>query len=430
MRFQTLQQWLDWQETLHPKKIDLGLERVAAVADALGLREKPPVTVIVGGTNGKGTVATVVAALLRALGFRAGLYTSPHLLRYNERVVVDGAPVSDADLCRAFAAADDARGSHSLTYFEFGTLAAAWLFREHGVDFQVLEVGLGGRLDAVNLWNADVAAISCVDLDHQAWLGNDREQIGREKAGIIRAGRPVVLGEEAPPASVLDAALALGAPVCRLGQDYCLEPEIAGGRWSWAGRTTNLGLNPDELERLQGARGRNVATALAILHLLGFEQQLTPAMVRAGFSASPPARLQRLPGSPDWLLDVAHNPQSARELSRWLATHPVSGPVAAIVAVMADKERGPMIDALRGQVDVWIPVEIPATRALPAEVLAAELGSLPGARVVPAREPRTAIAAAIAGAGPHGRVVVFGSFMTVQAVVECLDPEIRQMAAV
>ena len=428
MRFPTLQQWLDWQETLHPKKIDLGLERVAAVADALVLREKPPVTVIVGGTNGKGTVATVVAALLRALGFRVGLYTSPHLLRYNERVVIDGAPVSDVDLCRAFAAADAARGSQSLTYFEFGTLAAVWLFRERRVDFQVLEVGLGGRLDAVNLWDADVAAITCVDLDHQAWLGNDREQIGREKAGIIRAGRPVVLGEETPPASVLEAALGLGASICRLGRDYSLETEIAGGCWSWTGRTTNLGLDSGDLAQLQGARGRNVATALAILHLLGLEQQLTPAIVRGGLSASPPARLQRLPGNPEWLLDVAHNPQSARELSRWLAAHPVSGRVAAIVAVMADKERGPMFEALRAQVDVWVPIDIPAARALPAQTLAAELASLPGARVIPAGDPTAAIAAAVANAGTQGRVVVFGSFMTVQAVLECLEPAMLQTA--
>lgn len=422
MRFDTLQQWLDWQETLHPRKIDLTLDRVAAVADALGLRENPPVTIVVGGTNGKGTVATVVAALLRALGFRVGLYTSPHLLRYNERVVIDGAPVSDADLCRAFAAADAARGDHSLTYFEFGTLAAVWLFRERQVDFQVLEVGLGGRLDAVNVWDADVAAITCVDLDHQAWLGNDREQIGREKAGIMRRGRPVVLGEEAPPASVLEAALGLGAPVCRLGRDYRLEPEAAGGAWSWMGGTTPLGLDSDVLGQLEGARGRNVATALAILHLLDLQPQLSPEVLRAGWSAAPPARLQRLPGRPEWLLDVAHNPQSARELSRWLATHPVSGAVAAIVAVMADKERGPMFEALRAQVDVWIPIDVPGARALPAEVLAAELGALPEGGVVRAADPGAAVAAAVASAGPLGRVVVFGSFMTVQAVLECLDP--------
>ncbi|MFO8153176.1 bifunctional folylpolyglutamate synthase/dihydrofolate synthase [Thioalkalivibrio sp.] len=422
MRFDTLQQWLDWQETLHPRKIDLSLDRVRVVADALALRERAPVTVVVGGTNGKGTVATMVAALLKALGLRVGLYTSPHLLRYNERVVVDGVPASDSDLCRAFAAVDMARGTCPLTYFEFGTLAAGWLFRERGVDFQVLEVGLGGRLDAVNLWDADVAAITCVDLDHQAWLGDDREQIGLEKAGIMRAGRPVALGEETPPASVLEAALGLGVPVFRLGQDYRLVPDGAGGRWCWADTTMHLGLHPGECERLEGARGRNAATALAVLHLLGLQRQLTADAVRAGLGTSPPARLQRLPGNPEWLLDVAHNPQSARELSGWLAGHPVSGPVVAIVAVMADKERGPIFEALQGQVNVWIPIDIPGARALPASALSRELEGLPGSRVVAAGDPAGAIAAASAAAGPGGRVVVFGSFMTVQAVLESLDP--------
>ncbi|MBS0002283.1 MAG: bifunctional folylpolyglutamate synthase/dihydrofolate synthase [Thioalkalivibrio sp.] len=426
MRFDTLQQWLDWQETLHPRKIDLSLDRVRVVADALGLRERAPVTVVVGGTNGKGTVATMVAALLKALDFRVGLYTSPHLLRYNERVAVDGIPASDSDLCRAFAAVDMARGTCPLTYFEFGTLAAGWLFRERGVDVQVLEVGLGGRLDAVNLWDADVAAITSVDLDHQAWLGDDREQIGREKAGIMRAGRPVALGEETPPASVLDAAFGLGATVSRLGLDYRLVPDDAGGLWCWGDATIPLGLDPGERERLEGARGRNAATALAVLHLLGLQRRLTADIVRAGLAAAPPARLQRLPGNPEWLLDVAHNPQSARELSGWLAGHPVSGAVAAIVAVMADKERGPIFAALQGQVKVWVPIDIPAARALPASALSPELARLPGSRVVAAGDPVEAIAVASAAAGPGGRVVVFGSFMTVQAVLESLDPAAPQ----
>ncbi len=420
MRFDTLQQWLDWQETLHPRKIDLSLERVAAVADTLGLRECAPVTVVVGGTNGKGTVATIVSALLKGLGFRVGLYTSPHLLRYNERVVIDGSPASDTDLCRAFAAVDMARGNRPLTYFEFGPLGAGWLFREKRVDFQVLEVGLGGRLDAVNVWDADVAAITCVDLDHQAWLGNDREQIGREKAGIMRAGRPVALGEETPPASVLDAALGLGAPISRLGRDYSLEPDGGEWRWCWAGTPKRLELGADARDHLSGARGRNAATALAVLHLLGLHEQLTPDALRVGLSASPPARLQRLPGNPEWLLDVAHNPQSAHELAGWLAAHPVSGPVAAIVALMADKERGPIFEALRGRAGVWFPIDIPSTRALPARVLAQELEALTGSPVAVAENPDAAIAAASAAAGPDGRVVVFGSFMTVQAVLESL----------
>lgn len=420
MRFHSLQQWLAWQETLHPKKIDLGLDRVAAVADALGLRQQPPVTVVVGGTNGKGTVATVVAELLQALGFRVGRYTSPHLLRYNERVVIDGAPVSDAELCRAFAVIDDVRGEHSLSYFEFGTLAAVWLFRERQVDYQVLEVGLGGRLDAVNVWDADVAAITCVDLDHQEWLGSDREQIGREKAGIMRAGRPVVLGEANPPESVLKRVRDLGAEACRLGHDFWLDPDCVSGGWCWRGQRIPLALEDAARLHLDGARGRNVATALAILHRLGLQERLTPEVLRAGWRASPPARLQRLAGRPEWLLDVAHNPQSARELARWLTANPVSGPVVAMVAVMADKEREPMFDALRARVDVWIPIDVPGGRALAADVLATELSAIPGAKVLRTDTTEQAISLAKERAGEFGRVVVFGSFVTVQAVLERL----------
>jgi len=420
-RFQTLPEWLAWQETLHPTVIDLELERVSAVADALHLRTEVPMTVTVAGTNGKGTVATVVAALLQAMGFRVGLYTSPHLLRYNERVSVNGEPVSDDDLCRAFAAADAARGSLTLTYFEFGTLAAAWLFRENKVDFQVLEVGLGGRLDAVNVWDADVAAITSIDLDHQAWLGNDRERIGWEKAGILRPGRAAVLGEASPPASVLREAQRLGVRLCRFGQDFMFDGSIAGGRWCWAGASADLGLDPELTTALSGARGQNVATALAVVHLLGLEDRLDQEVLRTGLGASPPGRLQRLPGTPEWLLDVAHNPQSARELAGWLARHRVQGPVVAIVAVMADKERGPMFAALDPEIDVWVPVPIPSRRALAAHELARELGALPGSRVIPANQPGAAMSVAVEQAGPHGRVVVFGSFLTVQAVMERLQ---------
>jgi dihydrofolate synthase / folylpolyglutamate synthase len=420
MRFHTLQEWLDWQETLHPRSIDLGLERIATVADALGLRDHAPPTVTVAGTNGKGTVATVTSALLRGLGFRVGLYTSPHLLRYNERVTVDGAPVSDDDLCRAFAAIDAARGPSSLTYFEFGTLAAAWLFREMRVDFQVLEVGLGGRLDAVNIWDADVAVITSVDLDHQAWLGADRERIGWEKAGILRPGRPVVLGEESPPESVLREARRRGATMFRYGHDFLLDLAVAGGFWSWGGQSARLGLEPALSAALEGARGQNSATALAVLHVLGLQERLSPEALRAGLSAAPAGRLQRLPGSPEWLLDVAHNPQSARELARWLAAHPLPGPTVAIVALMGDKERGPMLETLRPAIDTWIPIRIPSARALSAAELARELQALPGSGVILEEDPQAAMDVAREWAGPGGRIVVFGSFLTVQAVMERL----------
>ncbi|AHE98643.1 bifunctional tetrahydrofolate synthase/dihydrofolate synthase [Thioalkalivibrio paradoxus] len=422
MRFSTLTDWLAWQETLHPKAIDPGLERLARVADALGLRNgSVPTTITVAGTNGKGTVATVLAALLRSMGFRVGLYTSPHLLRYNERVNIDGQPATDAELCNAFDRIDGARGPVSLTYFEFGTLAAALLFRDAQVDFQILEVGLGGRLDAVNLWDADVAVITGVDLDHEAWLGSDRESVGREKAGILRPGRPLVLGETDPPRSVLETARELRAQVYRQGVDFGLDAAAPGCRWTWLGSGRSLGLGTPA--GLAGARQRNVATALAALHTLGLQERLTPEDVQAGIEAVPPGRLQRIAGRPEWLLDVAHNAQAARELAAFLREHPVPGPTVAIVALMADKRRQPIFEALESQIAVWIPMRIPGERALGPEILSQELQALPGAQVLRADAVADAVRAARQHAGPDGRSVVFGSFLTVQAVTEWLANE-------
>ncbi|AGA32897.1 Dihydrofolate synthase / Folylpolyglutamate synthase [Thioalkalivibrio nitratireducens DSM 14787] len=422
MRFPTLTDWLAWQETLHPKAIDPGLERLTGVADALRLRSgSVPKTITVAGTNGKGTVATVLAALLRSMGFRVGLYTSPHLLHYNERVNIDGRSATDAELCRAFDIIDSARGPVSLSYFEFGTLAAALLFREAPVDFQILEVGLGGRLDAVNLWDPDVAVITGVDLDHEAWLGSDRESIGREKAGILRPCRPVVLGETDPPRSVLDTARELHATVYRQGADFGLDAAAPGCRWTWlgSGRSLGLGITPG----LAGARQRNVATALAALHVLGLQDRLTLESLGTGMAAVPPGRLQRIAGRPEWLLDVAHNGQAARELAAFLQDHPVPGSTVAIVALMADKRRRVIFEAMGSRAGVWIPIRIPGERALDPGILAEELRTLPGAEVVHADTVADAVRAARKCAGPDGRVVVFGSFLTVQAVTECLAIE-------
>jgi dihydrofolate synthase / folylpolyglutamate synthase len=420
MRFHTLQEWLDWQETLHPRSIDLGLERIATVADALGLRDHAPPTVTVAGTNGKGTVATVTSALLRGLGFRVGLYTSPHLLRYNERVTVDGAPVSDDDLCRAFAAIDAARGPSSLTYFEFGTLAAAWLFRDAARGLP----GAGGGAGRASRRREHLGR-RC-GRDHQRrpgspGLARSRPRTDRlGKGGILRPGRPVVLGEESPPESVLREARRRGATMFRYGHDFLLDLAVAGGFWSWGGQSARLGLEPALSAALEGARGQNSATALAVLHVLGLQERLSPEALRAGLSAAPAGRLQRLPGSPEWLLDVAHNPQSARELARWLAAHPLPGPTVAIVALMGDKERGPMLETLRPAIDTWIPIRIPSARALSAAELARELQALPGSGVILEEDPQAAMDVAREWAGPGGRIVVFGSFLTVQAVMERL----------
>lgn len=418
MRFSTLAEWLSFQEQLHPVGMDLTLERIALVADRLGLRAAGvPRTVIVAGTNGKGTVATRTAALLQAGGLKVGLFTSPHLLHYNERIRINGEPVSDAALCRAFEAIDQARGDDSLTYFEFGALAAAWLFREQGVAVQVLEVGLGGRLDAVNIWDADVAAITAVDLDHQAWLGDSREAIGREKAGVMRAGRPVVLGELEPPASVLEHADQLGARAIRSGHAFTLTREGTTLQWVWHGRRREWALT-GAAAAVDGASLLNTATALAVVECLGLGEGLSDAVVSRALGISAPGRLQRLRGAPEWLLDVAHNVHAVGELARWLEAHPVEGPVVALVAVMADKERAAMWPLLDGRVDAWVPVPLDLPRALPADRLADELEAAGQHPVVRVEGLPAAIDEAVRRADVGGRVVVFGSFHTVAAVLE------------
>ncbi|WP_018949654.1 folylpolyglutamate synthase/dihydrofolate synthase family protein [Thioalkalivibrio sp. ALMg11] len=418
MRFTTLAEWLAFQEQLHPVGMDLTLERIALVADRLGLRGAGgPPTVIVAGTNGKGTVVTRTAALLQGQGLKVGLFTSPHLLHYNERIRIDGEPVSDAALCRAFEAIDQARGEDSLTYFEFGALAAAWLFREQNVAVQVLEVGLGGRLDAVNIWDADVAAITAVDLDHQTWLGDSREAIGREKAGVMRPSRPVVLGEPEPPASVLEHAEQLGAQVLRSGRDFTLTRDGTTLRWQWQGMEREWRVE-GAAARIDGAALLNTATALAVVESLGLARGLDEGVVSRALAVSAPGRLQVVHGEPEWLLDVAHNVHAVGELARWLEAHPVPGAVVALVAVMADKERAAMWSRLDGLVDAWVPVPLDLPRALPAAALADELeasGQRPVSRV---DDVALAIAEATRCAGPCGRVVVFGSFYTVAAVLE------------
>ena len=418
MRFDTLAEWLAWQEQLHPVAMDLTLERIALVADRLGLRDPGgPRTVIVAGTNGKGTVATRTSALLQAQGLRTGLFTSPHLLRYNERIRLDGVPVADADLCRAFDAIDHARGNDSLTYFEFAALAAAWLFREAGVDVQVLEVGLGGRLDAVNIWDADVAAITAVDLDHQTWLGDTREVIGREKAGIMRPGRPVMLGEPEPPASVLEHARTLGAPAARQGRDFGLF--VDGQRLCWQWHDERAEWEPGTaVADLDGAALLNTGTALAVVNALGYGPGVNADVLSAALAVRAPGRLQRIGAAPEYLLDVAHNVHAVRELARWLRRHPPPGPTVALVAVMADKERAAMWEALDGVIDTWVPLPLELARALPADDLATELEQAGQGDVHRCDTLAAALEQARAAAGAQGRVVVFGSFHTVAAVLE------------
>ncbi|GAE54585.1 hypothetical protein XPR_1220, partial [Xanthomonas arboricola pv. pruni MAFF 301420] len=351
----SLSDWLAYIEQQHPQNIAMGLERVREVAARLQLAAPARHVIVVGGTNGKGSTVAFIEAIAQAAGWRVGSYTSPHLLRYNERVRIDGNEAGDAQLVDAFAAVEAARGQTALTYFEYGTLAALWLLQRSGLDLAVLEIGLGGRLDAVNIIDSDVAVITTVDIDHTDWLGEDREAIGTEKAGIIRAWKPVVLGEIDPPSSVLRRAYQLGANAIRAGSDYFFEPIEAqhsdAPQWRWRDVAVTLEL---PLPALQApVQLANAAAAIAALQALPVD--LPDAAWAQGIAnARVAGRLQRSDiDGVQVLLDVGHNPQAARALADALGAQAHTGRTHAIYAALADKDVLGVVEAVAAQVDHW-----------------------------------------------------------------------------
>jgi dihydrofolate synthase/folylpolyglutamate synthase len=410
----TLAGWLAYLETLHPKSIAMGLDRLRGVAARLALGIACPV-VTVTGTNGKGSTCAFLEAMLCRAGYRAGLYTSPHLLRYNERVRIAGFEASDDALIEAFEEVEKARAGASipLTYFEFGTLAALRLFSRAGLDALVLEVGLGGRLDAVNLVDADVAVVTSVDVDHVEFLGPTREDIGREKAGIFRPGRPAVCGDRAPPQSLLEHARGIGARLLRIGADF--DGVVQGAQWRYVGpRGERFGLPIPALRG--GYQVANAATAIAALDQLRDALPVANGAIRdALVGVELPGRFQVLPGRPAVVLDVAHNPHAARALAATLDTmgfHPVTH---AVFGMLADKDVRGVVDAVKGRIDRWCVASLPGPRGASAQMLR---GHLLAAGVAP-EAIRTfdaidaAFRAAREGAADTDRIVVFGSFLTV-----------------
>lgn len=417
----SLTQWLARLETLHPNPIDLGLERVARVARALDIIPVEVPVVTVAGTNGKGSTVAVLEAVLHQCGQIAGVYTSPHLLRFNERIRVAGEEAADAEIVDAFEAIDRARGSISLTYFEFATLAALLVFRARKVDVVVLEVGLGGRLDAVNIIDPTVAVITRIDLDHQDWLGSDRGSIAREKGGIMRSGVPVVIADRAPPAQLISCAQAIGAqPVLRLGHEF--DCEIIGGDW---------------MGRLQGADGEqlrlptqrraslipdNVCAGLQAAVQLGCEfdhAQLGAALKSAG----PRGRCERFKiADYEVVLDVAHNPGSVYNLVEFLNVTPCKGKTISIFSVMGDKDVGAMIEAAGQCFDSWLVAGQPDN---PRAAIAADIAALlqQQGQVVESisDDLGQAFGRAQALLGEGDRLVVFGSFFTVAGVLPLLE---------
>jgi len=367
MRFPDLDGWLEWQQSLYSREIDLTLDRLIPVYERMSALAAGTKVITVAGTNGKGSCVAILESLLLAAGRTVGAYTSPHLYRYNERIRLGGEAVPDKSLMMAFEAVEDARGTTPLTYFEFGTLAALEIISRNAPEFIVLEVGLGGRLDAVNIIDSDVAVITTIGLDHQAWLGESREAIACEKAGIVRRGRPVVIGDRQPPHQLLEIAARLEAPVFRLGLEFDLERR--GDRWSFKGSRKEILDMP--VCALNGPLLDNAACAFESL------SQLDNALVSSGSRleraldrVSIPARLQRvLDGDCEWIIDLAHNEPAARAMADYLAANPVVGQTRVVLGLLKDKDAKAIVSALRAVVDQWILVDLKSDRARTAENL-------------------------------------------------------------
>lgn len=417
-----LDAWLSLLERRHPKAIDLGLDRCRAVWDAMGRPQPAPRSFVVAGTNGKGSTVATLCSLLGALGHRYGSYTTPHLLRYNERVQVGECAVADADLLSAFERVEAARGEVSLTYFEFGTLAAFDLLARAGLDFAVMEVGLGGRLDAVNLLDADCAVITPIGLDHQEYLGPDRESIGREKAGVMRPGRPVIVGDRQPPASLLSEAAARGARLLRLGVDFEIETVPGGVRFELGG--DRLELPPPALPGAHQVD--NLAVGLAALL-----QLLPGAADRVGDLAAG-VKAVRLAGrfelahtTPRVWLDVGHNPMAAEIVAAALEQARSAGLARrfrCVLGMLADKDAAAAAEALAGPVCAWYCGGLPGERGQGGEQLARRIGPVAGESPVrPHGTVSEALQAALQDAAPGDGILVFGSFLTVAEARRFLD---------
>ena len=412
-----LSDWLTWLETLSPKEIDLGLERVQVLLERLGL-QSPQHLLLVAGTNGKGSSVAMADALLRALGKRVGAYTSPHIHRYNERIVVHGEVASDAQIIAAFEQVEAVRGDVALTYFEYGTLAAAVIFAQAELDVWILEVGLGGRLDASNAFMPTASLITNVSLDHCDWLGNDVETIAAEKAGVMRADLPTVFGDDPAPKSVCQHADAVNARLLLAGREFDVAFR-ADGRWDWRGPSATL-----KALRVPGLVGefqvRNAAAVLALLDAAGLADNMDAQLVNAVLpSLRLTGRLQRRRvDGVEWIFDVAHNPAAAQAFAASLALLEPAGETIAIVGLLADKDVRGMISPLLDAVDRWIAVTAGNDRAVAANELARQIASLSGKPCLVAETFADAVENARRSASENDRILVTGSFYTVGPVLD------------
>ena len=428
MNKRPLAQWLQHLETLHPSEMDLGLERVASVAESLALKDPAVPVVTVAGTNGKGSTVAVMEALLTGCGFSVGTFTSPHFLRFNERIRISGEEAKDGEITAAFEAIEAARGATSLTYFEFANLAALHVFRARSVDFILLEVGLGGRLDSANMIDADVAVVTSIALDHQQWLGDTRGAIAREKAGIMRKGRPVVIADIDPPPELGEQVQAVGAqPVCSLGEAF----SCSGSADHWHGRLSGASGSLDlPAMHTPSLLPQNVCAAGQAVALLGIEfsqQQLQQAAQRS----IRPGRLERLQiAGRHYLLDVAHNPAAVDNLLENIAATPCKGRTIALFSAMKDKPVGAMLAACAGRFDGWfLGDQADNPRAMPAAQIADLLREQQQGMISVSKNLRQAFRRAQSLMNRDDLLVVFGSFFTVAAVMPQLDKDRGKIGA-
>jgi dihydrofolate synthase/folylpolyglutamate synthase len=413
----TLGEWLELQQSVHPKSIDLGLARVSRVAGELGVLKARCPVITIAGTNGKGSVVAHSDVFLRAMGFSTGVFTSPHLVRYNERIVLNGAEVTDAELVDAFDRIEQARGTTTLTYFEFSALAALLIFADRHVDVAILEVGLGGRLDAVNMLDADVGVVTSIGWDHRDWLGDTLEAIGGEKAGIFRAGRPAVLGSPEMPSTVFDAIQRLGATSVVAEKDFHWAVHARG--WNYHG--VEVELNDLPASALAGAiQYRNASTALAAVESLNTGKRLDASAVSEALrSVKLAGRFHVIPGPVEWILDVAHNEPAARVLAGHLAARPSSGRTIAVVGILGDKDIATIGQILEPLVDHWVVCTIAEPRGLSAEETARRL-ALTGSSHELASSAAVGFEAAKRAAVPGDRIIVCGGFFIAGSALEWL----------
>ena len=414
----TLAEWLTLLETRHTKSIDMGLERVGKVKEQLDIRFDCPV-ITVAGTNGKGSTCAMLESVLMRAGYRVGLYIKPHFLHFNERARVEGIPASDAALVAAFQAVEEKRGDISLTYFEFTTLAIMKLLADAKMDVVILEVGLGGRLDAVNVIDADVGIVTSIDIDHTEYLGTTREEIGFEKAGIFRAGRTAICSDPVPPQSLIDHANAIGADLWIMGRDFNYSGDKQ--QWNYGGRSQRR--NSLAYPSLRGANQiLNACAVLAALEALKLELPVGAQEVRTGLvTVELPGRFQVLPGRPTVILDVAHNPHAASALNQNLGNMGFHPYTYAVFGSMHDKDIDGVIAAMSEHVDHWCLTDLPSARAASASELAAKVQIVQEEKAERSinifQDPAAAYANAVSRAGENDRIVVFGSFLTVAGVM-------------